>query len=177
MTKLNFFFLAILTLALFASASPVERKFDIRVSLTGTTSRIDIEEAIVKVRITNRGRENLQAGGLGEVNFFFSSCQAGDRLCRGENIYYAPYSIPSKSLFPDQSYEFEVDLGKLAWRSGSYNPQNSTPPVSLTAIPSKNIYFYSDVKILDGYERDYISGKREPRFREYFSNTINVILE
>jgi hypothetical protein len=169
--------LAVLLLAISSSVAAQSRRFDIRVSFDGNSSRIDRQQASVRVRITNRGRADLKAGGLGEVNFYFSSCMAGDELCRGDDIFYATYSVPSKSIFPDRSFEFEVDLAKLGWKSGYYNRQSSSPLVSLAAVPSKDIYFFADVKILDGFEKNDDTGKKEPRYLEYFSNTINVILD
>jgi hypothetical protein len=175
--KLKILILFCLLFVLPAVAHAQSRRFDILVSLDGNSSRIDREEANVKIRITNRGKEDLRASGLGDINFYFSSCQAGDLLCGGDDIFFSTFRVPSKSIFPDRSFEFQVDLATLGWKSGPYNPQSSSPSVSLSAIPSKDIYFFADVKILDGFETNGNSGKREPRYLEYLSNTINVILE
>ena len=86
----------VLWVAVFAVlAFPAERKFDITISLEGGSVRIDRTEAVARVRVTNRGREDLRLEGLGELNLYFSSCQPGDPSCDGSELYYARVKMPS----------------------------------------------------------------------------------
>lgn len=168
--------LLLVVLAVAASVSAGERKFDLTVSLEGGSVRIDRAEAVAKVRITNRSREDLKTSGLGEVNFYFSTCEPGDPSCDGSEFYYARAKVPAATLYTDRSFEFRVDLAKLWWKKGPYNPQLTTPSYNLEAVPSENIYFYADVKVLDGFVENQYTGKQEPEYRVYLSNTVNAIL-
>lgn len=161
-------------LILASNSFPQERKFDITIALDGGSSRIDRDEAGLKVRITNRGSGNLRTGGLGQLNIYFSSCQPGDPSCGGDAYHYALYRFPAKTVFPDRSAEMVIDLSDLEWGPGPYNPQISIPASDFAAVPSKNIYLYADVKVLDGFSADPATGKRIPRYREFLSNVINV---
>jgi len=168
----------VLSILLFSVlAFPAERKFDITISLEGGSARIDRTEAVARVRVTNRSREDLRLGGLGELNLYFSTCQPGDPSCDGSELYYSRVTMPSATVFTDRSYEFRVDLTKLWWKKGPYNPQIAAPSYNLEAVPSANIFFYGDVKILDGFVADDDTGKREPEYLSYLSNTITAILQ
>lgn len=158
-------------------AYPAERKFDITISLEGGSARIDRTDAVARVRVTNRSREDLRLEGLGELNLYFSSCEPGDPSCDGSEFYYSRVKMPSATIFTDRSYEFRVDLTKLWWKKGPYNPQIAAPSYNLEAVPSANIYFYGDVKILDGFVAADDNGKREPEYLSFLSNTVTAILQ
>lgn len=167
-----FFFLLVLVLA--SQSIAQERKFDITIALDGGTSRIDRDEAVLKVRITNRGTDLLRTSGLGELNIYFSSCQLGDPSCDGSAYHYASYWFPGKTVLSERSSEFLIDLSDLAWRQGPYNKQSKAPSSDFKAVPRKNIYLYADVKVLDGFSVDPATGMRAPKYREYLSNVVNV---
>lgn len=166
------FFSLILILAFQSPAQ--ERKFDITIAIDGGSSRIDRGEAVLKARITNRGAGDLRTSGLGELNIYFSSCQPGDPSCGGDAFHYASYWFPGKTVMPERSTEFVIDLSDLSWKRGPYNKQSSAPSSAFSAVPSKNIYLYADVKIFDGFSVDPASGRRAPKYREFLSNVINV---
>lgn len=161
-----------LVLAFAAHTAAQERNFDITVALDGGSSRIDRNEVVLKVRITNRGSDDLKTGGLGELNIFFSPCEPADASCSFD-YYFARYPVPKNNVSPDRSAEFSVDLAGLEWQPGPYGPMAGVPS-SFRVVPSKNIYLYADVKVLDGFSADPASGKRVPKYREFLSNVINV---
>ncbi len=165
----------LLFVVLASSAAAQERRFDITISIEDSSSAVGSDEAVLRVRLLNRGKENLRTDGLGELNIYLSKCQPGDPSCDGSAFYYARVRMPSTQVLQDRSTEFLVGFSGLSWQPGPFNPQNSGPAVNLAGVPRENIYFFSDVKIIDGFSPDPSSGKREPRYRQYLSNVLTFV--
>lgn len=159
------------------TAAAQERRFDVVLTLDGTSSRIERKEASATAKIVNRSPDHLDTSTLPELNIYFSACQPSNPSCLDSTLYFATLEIPKARIPENRSLEIAVPLSDLQWVLGPYRRGSASYfKTDLSGVPRTNIFLYADVKIPDGFVEGP-GGSKKPRYRESVSNVVIVTFE
>ncbi|HUF05148.1 MAG TPA: hypothetical protein VMM38_13360 [Aridibacter sp.] len=165
----------ILALVCFSSFTAAqERRFDVVLTLEGTSSLIERNEAVATAKIINRSSDHLDTSTLPELNVYFSACQPAYPSCLDSSLYFATVEIPRERIEENESIEFRVPLSELQWTLGPYRRGSGRHfKTDLSGVPKANLFLYADVKIPDGFTAGP-DGSKKPKYRESVSNVVIV---
>jgi hypothetical protein len=153
--------------------SAQDRNAEIEVSMDETSISTRSTTTIVNVKITNKADEVLKTEGLGNINFYFSRVFTEKTIRSLGDVFEAKTNIPAKILRNNETFEFKVNLYDLYWfdsMSGFIDPKKP----NLNEVPSENIYFSANIKLLDKYEYNSSAKRKLPVYKYFRSNTIDV---
>ncbi|QQS42846.1 MAG: hypothetical protein IPM63_07900 [Acidobacteriota bacterium] len=160
-----------------SSAAAQERRFDVVLTLDGTSSRIDRNDASATAKIVNRSPDHLDTSTLPELNIYFSACQPSNPSCLDSTLYFATLEIPKARIAENRSVDVLVPLSDLQWILGPYRRGSSSYlKTDLSGVPRTSIFLYADVKIPDGFTEGP-GGAKRPKYRESVSNVVIVTFE
>jgi hypothetical protein len=84
--------------------------------------------------------------------FYLSKCVLGERCEENKDTYASFIKIPYKTIAENKSFEFKVNLADLYWKDAKIYPAHVKNIKNFKTIPSENIYFYAQIKALEGYK-------------------------
>ncbi len=185
--SMKFRFPAVCLLLMFLASISFSQdfKFELEVSLDETGIDRTESEIPATVTITNNSKKVLYTDGLGSVEFKFSKCMVDNNCGLLRNDFITQVRIPRKKLFENESFEFKINLAEQNWYISNSTAENTGSPISFTKLPSQNIFFTANIKMLTGYRNaankknqpgNDKMGKR-PQYDKSVSNIITVTID
>lgn len=160
-------------------------KFELEVSLDETAIDRTESEIPATVIITNKSEKVLYTDGLGSVEFKFSKCMEDTDCGLLRNDFISQVRIPRKKLFENESFEFKTNLAEQNWSISNSAADNTGSQINFTKLPSQNIFFTANVKMLTGYRNtankknqpDNDKMGKRPQYNKSVSNIVTVTIE